>query len=322
MGHPYLASIASPAEGRSVLPDNADSWQTAEDPSLSSQDRVRSLQERFVVCCQWFLQSGSPSDPAWAAARQHLSARAFAASRFCKLPIGFFPGAEALRLGLIKAGFTREEIQESSLLADSRLPGRLLGPIRDPDGRPVSFWARACDQPGARHLYLHRDWRRHTPLFGLDVALAGVAAQGGDMIVVEDFLDAIWLHDHGVQHVAAVGGPARCAGQECWKWLAGFGIRRVRLVTRGAWPAGLYPPTGDTARRLAMPEVVVRPMPASLAGIGLSEWVHSVGVRAFLAWLGEADRTPPPPRSAVRAQTVGDWCALHGCHRMDCFCWD
>ena len=148
-------------------------------------------------------------------------------SSTCRL--GYFPSAEPIWQRLLRDGFSADEIRASNLLADSRLPGRLVGPIRDGGRRIISFWAK--QQPDLAHcLYLSSEWKERAGLFGIDVALPTVAGGRQDMLVVEDLWDALLLHSHGYAAVAAIGNSPAEIGLQRWERLDELGIHRVTLV--------------------------------------------------------------------------------------------
>ena len=142
---------------------------------------------------------------------------------------GIFPFCGAHLARLLHEGFSADEIRASNLLADSRLPGRLVGPIRDADGRIVSFWGRLPAQLD-RTLYLSSDWKEQVGVFGLDAAHRAVAQDRLGLLLVEDLWDAILLQARGYLSVGAIGNsPAEIIPQR-WERLDELGIHRVTLV--------------------------------------------------------------------------------------------
>lgn len=71
--------------------------------------------------------------------RACLHQRGFDLRKIEHLPLGYFPAVEPLWRCLLHDGFAADEIRASNLLADSRLPGRLIGPIRVPIGESRAF---------------------------------------------------------------------------------------------------------------------------------------------------------------------------------------
>lgn len=168
-------------------------------------------------------------DDAWRAARGCLHQWGFDLRKLEQLPLGYFPSAEPIWHGLLRDGFSADEIRASNLLADSRLPGRVVGPIRDASRRIVSFWAKQ-PQHLEHSLYLSSDWKEQAGVFGLDEAYPVVAYGRHDLVLVEDFWDAILLHSHGCLGVGAIGTSPAEIGPRRWERLDELGIHRVTLV--------------------------------------------------------------------------------------------
>jgi hypothetical protein len=175
------------------------------------------------------LMVGENRDEAWRAARGCLHQRGFDLRKLEHLPLGYFPSAEPIWHGLLRDGFSADEIRASNLLADSRLPGRLVGPIRDWCRRIISFWARHPQQLD-RSLYLSTDWKEQVGVFGLDEAYPAVAHGRHDLLLVEDVWDAILLQSHGYLAVGAIGNSPADISPQRWQRLDELGIHRVTLM--------------------------------------------------------------------------------------------
>jgi hypothetical protein len=194
-----------------------------------SERPVDSLREAYFRHAHALLAASETRDDIWRAARACLHQRGFDLRKVESLPIGFVPAIEPLWHGLIRDGFSADEIRASNLLADSRLPGRLIGPIRDSDRRILSFWAKLPQQLD-RILYLSTDWKEQTGVFGLDEAYPAVDQGRHDLLLVEDIWDALLLHSHGFAAAAAIGNsPADMAARR-WERLDDLGIHRVTLA--------------------------------------------------------------------------------------------
>jgi hypothetical protein len=187
------------------------------------------LREAYFRHTQALLAASETRDDAWRAARGCLHQRGFDLRKLEQLPLGYFPAAEPIWHGLLRDGFSADEIRASNLLADSRLPGRLVGPIRDAGRRIVSFWAKE-PQRLEHSLYLSSDWKEQAGVFGLDEAFPVVARGRHDLLLVEDFWDAILLHSHGCPGVGAIGNSPAEIGPRRWERLDELGIHRVTLV--------------------------------------------------------------------------------------------
>jgi hypothetical protein len=168
-------------------------------------------------------------DDAWRAARGCLHQRGFDLRKLEQLPLGYFPAAEPIWHGLLRDGFSADEIRASNLLADSRLPGRLVGPIRDAGRRIISFWAKLPQQL-EHSLYLSTDWKEQAGVFGIDEAYPAVAHGRHDMLLVEDIWDAILLQSHGYLALGAIGNSPADISPQRWERLDELGIHRVTLL--------------------------------------------------------------------------------------------
>jgi hypothetical protein len=187
------------------------------------------LKEAYFRHTQALLAASESRDETWRAARGCLHQRGFDLRKLEQLPVGYFPAADLIWRRLLHDGFAADEIRASNLLADSRLPGRLVGPIRDISGRITSFWARLPQQL-QRCLYLSTDWKEQAGVFGLDVAHPAVANGRHDLLLVEDIWDAILIQAHGFSAVAAIGNSAADVSPRRWERLDEQGIHRVTLV--------------------------------------------------------------------------------------------
>lgn len=188
-----------------------------------------SLREAYFRQTQALLAASDSRDDAWRAARGCLHQRGFDLRKLEQLPLGYFPSAEPIWHGLLHDGFSADEIRASNLLADSRLPGRLVGPIRDAGRRIIGFWAKLPQQLD-HSLYLSSDWKEQAGLFGLDAAYPAVAQGRHDLLLVEDLWDAILLQSHGYPAVGAIGNSPAEISPRRWERLGELGIHRVTLV--------------------------------------------------------------------------------------------
>ena len=123
---------------------------------------------------------------------------------------------------------------------------RIMFPIRDARGRAIAFGARAMD-PADPAKYLNSP---ETPLFDKGRTLynlhraAPAARQSGRIIVVEGYMDAVTLSQHGFTNVVATLGTALTAAQ---------GITAALLARPLAEQGGLRMPAD---RRLGPPVAV------------------------------------------------------------------
>ncbi|MEN6452360.1 MAG: hypothetical protein ABFC96_17865 [Thermoguttaceae bacterium] len=247
--------------------------------SVSGRTRNADLRKTFFLHAHRHLHEASATSVR-AAARACLASHGFDPARLDPLPVGLMPELSSMRTALSEAGFSWEEIRASGLTADARLPGRLVGPIADPAGEIVSFWAFSPFGEKPRCLYSHRGWKHRLALCGMDVALPAVAASASDLIVVEEILDALLLHSYGVLHVAAIGGPAGDLSAERWQRLASLGVGRVMLACGdcASWGRGATAAVENAAQAETAPEVYVLPSDKLPSMKSLADAIHSLGV--------------------------------------------
>jgi len=315
----------------------------------SDRSLTMDLWETYADCCETILRDCLQSGESQADALSALGHWGFDPDRLDEVPVGLFSDRPTVQQGLIAAGFSAEAIHAAKVLADARLPGRLIGPIRDPDKRIVSFWARDPRNIRSKDLYLHANWKQRVPLFGLDVALPATAEHHGLLIIVEDLLDALLFHEQGIGNTAAIAGPLHEMTAARWNSLGSLGLRAVILAPDNGDSVERHREILETLRlafRTAVPQIFVLD-PDDLQGMPRpAEFLRHRGRSQFLALLetlcispgqykAQAIRLPvvetpsqpaPPPRPkpkpAVKRVSRGGYCTLHRCGETDCFCFD
>lgn len=323
---------------------------------LQPQGRIL---EVFFFRAHALLVDPLQTSPQRAIATQALADHGFEHDRLPSLPLGFYLSAEAMRAALAGAGFATTDISTSRLLADTRLPGRVLGAINNCHGQVQSLWAWDPQASGHAYLYLDRHWRRRVPAFGLDIAIPAVRDTGRELLLVEDFLDALLLQSKGFLHTAALGGPLSELGVEPLQALADLGVREIVLAITDQQESQI----DALCRRAAgaRPSIEIRAVPGLTAhGVrSAAELVRRHGAASLWELLrrlppapvpaavieaqplvvetAPAVVVPPPPkpapvesmqsdselgRWALRNRRPGRQCELHQCGRYDCFCFD
>jgi hypothetical protein len=109
--------------------------------------------------------------------------------------------------------------------------------------------------------------------------LPAVAAENRDLLVVEDLLDALLLHQHGIRNAAAIGGSVASLGPDRWEQLPELGIRRLTLLlTLGPYrPRQVERLLENLARARQAPAVfLVRPEVIP-EGLGLNDLLSTLG---------------------------------------------
>jgi DNA primase len=294
--------------------------------------RVADLLETFFRQTRLALSTQSKDPDAREVALSFLSARGFDRQRIPHLPMGLFTDGRSIQRGLAEAGFSPQEIEASALVADERLAGRLIGPIRDPRGAIVSFWAR---YPGDRppRLLFKGPWKEATALVGLDVAFDASGHRRDrldELVVFERLFDALLLQSWGLLQAAAIAGPAKDMTRERWQRLAALRVCRVALVPdrNEASRSGLLIALENAFRAKLAPDVFVV-LPESWGGHSTAvEFLRARGPSAFHTVV-QNDRVSAssymalasPKGSLTRARTNG-YCRHHQCDTSVCFCFD
>jgi DNA primase len=181
------------------------------------------------------------------AARAYLAHRGFPPDAVREFALGLAPAGWEGLLDAAKAKRIPAAVLEDAGLAvrrDSgsswfdRFRGRLMFPIADPQGRVVSFGARALE--GEQPKYLNGPetpvFSKGRTLYGLDRAKDGIRA-AGHAILMEGYTDVLMAHRHGVTSAVAGMGTA-------------FTTEQARLLGRHTTRVVLLY-DGDKAGRLA-----------------------------------------------------------------------
>ena len=199
--------------------------------------------QRFCDCLR--------STPEAAAARDYLHSRGLTPATIDRFQLGFAPqswdwllrqaAAAALsRADLVKAGLAIERDDHSGHY--DRFRGRVMFPIRDPQGRCVAFGGRVL--PGERPdsaKYINSPetplFSKSTMLYGLDTARDAMT-ESRRAIVVEGYTDCLAARQAGIDDVVAVLGTA-------------LGERHAKLLRRYADRIVLVLDGDDAGRRRA-----------------------------------------------------------------------
>ncbi len=236
------------------------------DAHSAQAEKVRSsLTDWLDLASKWF--EAELRRPPGADARAYLERRGLPASEWERFRIGLAPaGRTGLKDYLIAKGAMPGELVEAGLLIApedggapyDRFRDRIIFPISDGRGRIVSFGGRALD-PNAKAKYLNGPdtvlFDKGRTLYGLfearKILHSAPAAEQGDLVVVEGYMDVIACHRAGIA-AAAPMGTALTEGQ-------------MELLWR------LHPePTlcfdGDAAGRRAAGRTIDRALPILKAG--------------------------------------------------------
>ena len=183
----------------------------AEEREKRSQ-RLRSANEAATRFYRRSLQEDSEADEA----RAYLGRRGVSDEAAEQFGLGYAPRAsDALRGYLSARGFSADEIATAGLSVEGegnprdRFRGRLIFPIRDPQGRCVGFGARALDDGDVKYLNTPQTplFDKSSLLYGLDRSRDAIR-RADHVIVVEGYMDVIAAHQHEQTHVVASMGTA------------------------------------------------------------------------------------------------------------------
>jgi len=174
----------------------------------------------LYACCDWaarqFHECLLKSDAA-KAARDYVQERAITRESVERFAIGFSPDDWSWLLD--RTPYSPKVLEVAGLVGQSergfydRFKGRLIFPIRDTQGRTISFGGRVLPgntDPRAGKYVNCPETRLYTKsetLYALDVARHHVA-QSRQLIVVEGYTDVILAHQHGVGEAIACCGTA------------------------------------------------------------------------------------------------------------------
>jgi DNA primase len=168
-------------------------------------------------------------------ARRYLDERGITESTIETYKLGFAPAAWDWLLGLARQAGFNDKVLERAGLCKPRpngpghydyFRGRVLFPIRDPQGRPVAFGARIlpelADQNPAKYINSPETplFSKSKLLYGLDTARE-VIAKGHRAIVMEGYTDVLIARQFGVASAVAVLGTA-------------LGVPHIHLLRRHA----------------------------------------------------------------------------------------
>jgi DNA primase len=189
-------------------------------------ERYKSLASAIEAACVFYEKQLSA--PAGREALGYLRRRGLDEVTIARFRLGFSPQGNALRTHLLKEGYTEAMLLEAGLLGSSEergetydyFRGRVMFPIADARGRVVAFGARILGEGSPKYLN-SRDseiFHKGRMLYGLAHSRRG-AAERGELVVVEGYMDVIALHKAGFNIAVAPLGTALTEAQlgELWR---------------------------------------------------------------------------------------------------------
>ncbi|MEX2643234.1 MAG: DNA primase [Acetobacterales bacterium] len=235
-------------------------------PRADPREREREQRRAGTIgtleaACAWFQKMLQA--PEGEAARAYLRNRGLDDGTVAAFRLGYAPGGGALKAALAREGIGDEQLFEAGLLKpsdDGREPyeyfrGRVTFPITDSRGRVIAFGGRTLGDGQPKYLNSPETalFHKGRVLYGL--AQARAAADRGDLIVAEGYMDVIALHRAGFPRAVAPLGTALTEEQ-------------IRLL----WTLSNEPVLcldGDTAGRRAALRAAERTLPLLAPGYSL-----------------------------------------------------
>ncbi len=203
-------------EALRILADRAGVRLAPRDPQAEEREkrlqRLRSANEAATRFYRRSLREDAEADEA----RAYLGRRGVSDEAAEQFGLGYAPRtSDALRGYLSARGYNADEIATAGLSVEGEGPardrfrGRLVFPIRDPQGRCVGFGARALDDGDVKYLNTPQTplFDKSSLLYGLDRSRDAIR-RADHVIVVEGYMDVIAAHQHEQTHVVASMGTA------------------------------------------------------------------------------------------------------------------
>jgi DNA primase len=194
-------------------------------PQLAEHEkRLDLLREINQAASTYFhhLLLASGSDEA-ARARAYLEKRGLNRETIDRFQVGYaLDEWDGLLRYLTSKGYTLVDVHEVGLIIEredksgyyDRFRGRIIFPIRDPQGRVIGFGGRILGDGVPKYLNSPQTplFDKSGVLFGLDQAKAGIRTMG-EAVIVEGYMDVLMAHQHGINNLVAQMGTALTEAQ-------------------------------------------------------------------------------------------------------------
>ncbi|GEM_PF-1440670 len=229
-------------------------------PRATEEDRERdqrilSLQDALERACAWYEEqlAGAGGAPG----RDYLAGRGLTAETVARFRLGFAPPGRSVARALgispeaaIELGLARRG--DDGVVRDL-FRNRVTFPITDRRGRVIGFGARALGDEKPKYLNSPETalFHKGASLFGVSHA-RNAAADCGQTLVVEGYMDVIALHQGGIEFAVAPLGTSITELQLDLAW---------RLA-----PVCILALDGDTAGQRAMERATERALPMVAPG--------------------------------------------------------
>lgn len=173
------------------------------------------IQAAVNWACQHFQRNFASSEGQ--RAREYARSRGLTQETVDRFGLGFAPDRwDDLLQAARRAGLGDNVLHQAGLVVTNdsgrtydRFRNRLIFPIRDRMGRPIAFGGRTLGDDPAKYLNSPETplFSKSRVLYGLDLARRSIEKEGA-AIIVEGYMDAVLLVQHGFGNVLATLGTA------------------------------------------------------------------------------------------------------------------
>lgn len=189
-------------------------------------ERYKSLATALEAACVFYEKQ--LRGPAAREALDYLHRRGLDDVTIARFRLGWAPQGNTLKSQLVREGYAEAMLLEAALLGRSEernetfdyFRGRVMFPIADARGRIVAFGGRVLDDTKPKYLNSREGelFHKGRMLYGLAHARRA-AREGGELVVVEGYMDVIALHKAGFNFAVAPLGTALTEAQlgELWR---------------------------------------------------------------------------------------------------------
>ncbi len=189
-------------------------------------ERYKTLATALEAACAFYEKQLRA--PAGREALDYLHSRGLDDVTIARFRLGWAPQGSALKAHLVKESYNEAMLLEAGLLGRNEernesfdyFRGRVMFPITDARGRIVAFGGRVLDDAKPKYINSREGelFHKGRMLYGLAHARRA-AREGGELVVVEGYMDAIALHQAGFNFAVAPLGTALTEAQldELWR---------------------------------------------------------------------------------------------------------
>ncbi|MBC7234252.1 MAG: DNA primase [Chloroflexi bacterium] len=185
----------------------------AEREQRDELDRLREINRIAAEFYHHILMRSPQGEPGLC----YLERRGVARQTMATFQLGYAPSEwHTLDHYLRQQGVSQEDALKAGLLSESeqgtvydRFRGRVLFPIRDPQGRVIGFGGRVLDDSLPKYLNTPQTplFDKGSVLYGIDLAREAIR-ESGTAVIVEGYMDVIIPYQCGVRNLVACMGTA------------------------------------------------------------------------------------------------------------------